>query len=81
MAGEKGQVWKKTTEQLSQWAGKVLGEVPVRCTPIVGMDLNSGLEPGKDEARSEAVGDFGNGKASRAAELMLRLAEMHDMAF
>ena len=81
------QAYRQTVQGLADWTEHLLGSLPRRTTPIVGMDLNDGrgvkLGQGgaKEPVVSTAVGTATVSVEHWASEVIRGMAEVHDMAF
>ena len=68
------QTRSKTIKDMNNWIQARLKAIPIRCTPLIGMDLNDKLGvQGKETIHDETVGPFHPGKQNETANAVRTL--------
>jgi len=80
LATDKREVRRRAVQALMEWLVSELRRAPTRCTPVLAMDLNSGLgSHGGVPLDSPALGPHGGGEANEAGLQLVELLETFDL--
>lgn len=75
-------MWRRTVRELTQWVQSVVHSLPVRCTPIVAADANTGVgqdSAGRIVADGDHVGREWVGNQNAAGDALHRLMVEEDL--